>query len=101
MLTNAAMSNNDDGNDDENGVAPLPPIGNLENRRLIGLVANLLTESQEHTRRLDGIYQELRALNSPAPMSIGSRLLEEERRHVGELGSRLTPLEELVKGAQP
>jgi hypothetical protein len=81
---------------DDNGSEPQIRLGHMANRRMLAVLSDIKLEQHEHGRRLDLIYEELLALNRPAPVTVGGSILAELSRHHTADGHNVAALREIV-----
>lgn len=75
----------DDHDDDDDPTPILNPLGNRENRRMLTILADYLTEAKTHSSKLESLYIALKEMTMPlSPIWAGTVLSEFERHHVAE-----------------
>ena len=83
----------DDSNHDDDDDRPTSSaIGHRENRRMLSILADYLTEAKTHSTRLETLYNALKEMTVPvSPVWTGTLLNEFERHHEAE-GQNLSTL---------
>lgn len=102
-MSNTGKSKNGNGGDngsslDDDDVTPTvtTPLPPPENRRMLSILADYVTEAKVHSSRLDNIYVTLREMTvAPSPVWAGTLLTELERHHSAE-GENLGTLREYL-----
>lgn len=83
--TNGNGGIHDNYHDDDDDTPAVNPLGNRENRRMMTILADYLTEAKTHTAKLESLYVALKELTAPAsPIWAGQLLTEFERHHEAE-----------------
>jgi hypothetical protein len=72
-------------------------ISHPANMPLLRVVANILVEAKEHSRRLEGIYDTLRTLQTVAPPRVAADLLDAYEQHHAATVEHLVEIKELTK----
>lgn len=87
----------DNGHDDDETPEPAS-FGHPDNRPFLAVLGNFVLEAQEHNRRIDGLYQELRVLDRPAGKLYEEKVLGELERHHHADGEHLAAMTSVVRG---
>ncbi len=78
--------------DSENTPQPERIIRHHANRELVTFLGNLVVEAKQHHIGLQTLYEMARDWGAPAPRQWGTKLIDEEERHIERTTAHLSGL---------